>query len=446
MPTRSSSGYVSLLKKNRPFRFLWYGQVISELGDWINSIAIYALILKLGGSGMAVALAMMAKLLPIFLVSPLAGVLIDRMNRKTLMIFSDVLRFFIVLCFLLIDDKDALWMVYLLTVFEVAMSACFEPARRALLPSIVPKEHLVAANALSGATWSVMLAFGAVLGGVIVSLLGIRAAFALDATTFLISAWFISRIETPQKAWDTLPTAPVQGRWEDLLEGFRYLLREPVVLVLATLKSGLAVSGGVMTLIPLYAHQMLSQSTATSMGIGLMYSARGVGAAIGPFIFGKLFGDTSRTLQISIAAAYFLEALFLLIFAQAQFLWTATLSLGLSTLFGSIVWVFSSALLHMEAEDRFLGRVFGIEMALLTLVMGVSNGVVGLAIDHWGLSPSEVASRMGLMLILPGVAWSGFTLFVHNRLKQGKCVGSINTIDPSGFNPLPLSSAQDRVS
>ncbi len=418
--------------------------MVSELGSWLNSIAIYALILKFSGSGMAMAAAMMAKLLPMFLVSPFAGVVIDRMNRKTVMIFSDVLRCFIVLCFLLVEDRGALWLVYLLTVLEVAMASFFEPARSAIIPSIIPKKNLVAANALCGATWSVMLAFGAALGGVVVSLLGIRAAFVLDAMTFLLSAWFISRIQAPKASPAAWSGIPGQGRWKDLIEGTRYLMREPVILVLSLLKSGLAVTGGVMTLIPLYAHQMLANPSAVSMGIGIMYSARGVGAAFGPILVRRFFGDTSYVLQASIAAGFFLGAGSYLLFARSHSLWTASLSIGLATLFGSIVWVFSSALLHLEAEDRFLGRVFGTEMALLTLVMGISNGGVGLAIDRLGMSPHSVSLWLAGLISVSGVLWCGFILFVRNRLKQGKSVGSVCPLDPSGFNPLPVASGQEK--
>ena len=100
MKNKGSIGYFELLQKNKPFRNLWFGQVVSELGDWLNSIAIYALILRLSDSGMAMAGAMMAKLLPIVLVSPIAGVVVDRVSRKVVMIVSDLLRFIVVLGFL----------------------------------------------------------------------------------------------------------------------------------------------------------------------------------------------------------------------------------------------------------------------------------------------------------------------------------------------------------
>ncbi|MFP6637265.1 MAG: MFS transporter, partial [Nitrospinaceae bacterium] len=200
MQAQKPIGYIRLLKQNPSFRNLWYGQVVSELGDWLNSIAIYVLILKLSDSGMAMAGAMMAKLLPIVLVSPIAGVVVDRVSRKSVMVVSDLLRFVVVLGFLLVEDQDTLWLVYALVIIEISLSGFFEPARSAIIPSLVPKQDLVTANALSGSTWSVMLAFGAALGGGIVYLFGIKIAFIIDASTFLLSAWFISKIPHQEKS------------------------------------------------------------------------------------------------------------------------------------------------------------------------------------------------------------------------------------------------------
>ena len=163
-------GYLQFLKKNPAFRNLWYGQIVSELGDWLNSIAIFALVLKLDGSGMTLAAVMTAKLLPVFFVSPFAGILIDRMDRKTIMFVSDILRFLVILCFLFINDKSQMWLLYALIVIEISLAGFFEPARSAIIPSLTAKEDLVTANTLSGSTWSVMLALGAAIGGVIVSL------------------------------------------------------------------------------------------------------------------------------------------------------------------------------------------------------------------------------------------------------------------------------------
>ncbi len=440
MDSRHSTGYVRLLKTNRPFRHLWYGQVVSELGDWLNSIAIYTLVLQLSGTGTAMASAMMAKLLPIFFVSPLAGVLIDRMDRKVIMIASDILRFVVVLGFLLVNDADDLWLLYTLAVVEIALAGFFEPARSAIIPALTPREDLVTANALSGSTWSVMLAVGAALGGVLVSWFGIKTAFVIDAFTFLLSAWFIARIQRPEEALKKEKTerSPSSG-FNTLIEGMRYLISQPMIFVLALMKSGLAVAGGVMTLIPLYANKMFTSASAISMAIGAMYSARGLGAALGPILVKKFFGDSTRVLQISILMGFFLGSLSYFLFAQSHSLWSASLSIALATFFGSIIWVFSSALIHLEADNRFLGRVFSTEMALLTLVMGLSNWSAGFAVDTLELTAHQTSMWMAGLFVIPGVLWGGFLLFVNSRFKQGECVGSVCPVEPSDSKIPPTS-------
>ena len=435
MQTRNTVGYFRLLQQNPSFRNLWYGQVVSELGDWLNSIAIYALILKLSDSGMAMAGAMMAKLLPIVLVSPIAGVVVDRVSRKTVMIVSDLLRCVVVLGFLLVEDRDALWLVYALVIVEISLSGFFEPARNAIIPSLVPKKDLVIANALSGSTWSVMLAFGAALGGVIVYLFGIKVAFILDASTFILSAWFLSKIPSQKKS--TKKDSSKHTGYQELLDAMRFLMAEPMVLVLSLLKAGLAVAGGIMTLIPLMASQVLSVSL--SLGIGILYSARGLGAALGPILVKRIFGETASVLQWAIAGAFFLKAFSYLFIAASHNLWTLSLGVALATLFGSIIWVFSSALIHISAPDNYLGRIFSFELALLTLVMGCSNWGVGYAVDGWGMNINQIALWMAGLVAIPGILWSGFLIFLQNRLKQGECVGSISPVDPSGFNPSPIA-------
>ena len=413
----SSIGYFPLLKQNPSFRNLWYGQVISELGNWVNSIALYALILQLTGSGMAMAAAMMAKLLPMVIISPFAGVVIDRIDRKTVLIVSDILRCFTVLCFLIVESREDLWLVYALTLFEVALTGFFEPARSAILPSIVKKNHLVTANAISGATWSIMLTLGAALGGFVVSLFGVKVAFILDALTYLLSAWFIIKISYPNTKSEEPVKKNNSSGIKGLLEGGRYLISHPIVLALALLKSGMAIKGGIMTLIPLFANRLWSDPAAVSVAVGIMFSSRGIGSAIGPILIRKWLGESPKILQGSILAAFFLGSLALLAFSFSKNLWLTSLCIGLSGMFGSIVWVFSTALIHLEADRQFLGRIFGIEMALLTLIMGISNGVVGVAIDGLQMTIQSVILWMSGLYMIPGILWIIF-LASGTKLKK----------------------------
>ena len=436
MQNKNVIGYFQLLRENQLFRNLWFGQVVSELGDWLNSIAIYALILKLSNSGMAMAGAMMAKLLPIVLISPIAGIVADRIDRKVVMISSDLLRCVVVLGFLFVEDQSTLWFIYTLVIIEISLSGFFEPARSAIIPSLVSKEHLVTANALSGATWSVMLAFGAALGGVIVSLFGIRIAFIIDACTFLISAWFIAKI--PSKIKQAKKPNKKNG-FQELTDAMHLLIKKPMILILSLLKSGLAVTGGIMTLIPLMVSQVVSKPAMLSLGIGILYSSRGFGAAVGPLLVKRLFGETTTVLNWSIAVAFFLKAFSYSFIGNSTNLFTLSLSVAAATLFGSIIWVFSSALIHLSTPDKYLGRVFSFELAVMTLVMGISNWGVGYAIDELGLTSNQVAFAMAVLITISGLLWTGFLILNPKKFQKENKTDSIYPIDPSGFNPLPIT-------
>ena len=191
-------GYIKLLQENRSFRFIWLGQVVSLLGDWFNSVALLVLVHRLTGSGLMVGGVFIARMLPAFFLGPVAGVVADRLDRKRVMIASDVLRAGVVLLFLLVRDGGDIWLLYGILFLSMSISSFFDPARSAAVPGIVSRKQLLIANALGGATWSVMLAFGSALGGVVVASAGFRMVFLLDSATFLLSAWFISQARVPR--------------------------------------------------------------------------------------------------------------------------------------------------------------------------------------------------------------------------------------------------------
>ena len=143
-------GYVELLRGNRGFRLLWLGQVVSQMGDWFDTIAVYTIALRLTGSSRAVALIMVARFLPSVVMGPLSGVVADRFSRRSIMITADLFRAIVVLGFLLVRRPDQMWLVYVLTVFQLAFSAFFEPAKTAAIPSIAFRARLAAGPSSSG--------------------------------------------------------------------------------------------------------------------------------------------------------------------------------------------------------------------------------------------------------------------------------------------------------
>ncbi|MBK8433353.1 MAG: MFS transporter [Chloroflexi bacterium] len=171
------------MRHNANYRYLWYGYVVSQLGDWFNLIASAALITRVTSAGTALSYLFLARFLPQFVFSPFAGMLSDQYDRRKVMIVSDILRAITVLGFLLVREPSQIWLFYLLTILQFVLSALFVPARSAVLANIVSRKELVAANALDSVTWSTMLAVGAMLGGVATAVFGIETAFILDALT-----------------------------------------------------------------------------------------------------------------------------------------------------------------------------------------------------------------------------------------------------------------------
>src|SRR4051794_17889508 len=169
--------YLRLISTNRNFRRLWCAQVVSEMGDWFYSVAIFSFLLEVVGTAESIAFAFLCQVLPQTLVSPAAGVINDRLSRRKVMLFADWMRVAIVGCMMLVQTRDMVWLLYVLLVCETVMWALFEPARNAVVPNIVAEGDLPAANALGSTTWSVNFMLGAALGGLVASQFGARAVF-----------------------------------------------------------------------------------------------------------------------------------------------------------------------------------------------------------------------------------------------------------------------------
>jgi predicted MFS family arabinose efflux permease len=408
-PPGRAVGYLALLRSNNDFRNLFIGQLVSQTGDWFNSVALFTLLLSLTGSGEAVGYVIIIKLLPSFFVGPLAGVVADRFNRKTIMIVSDIVRGLMVLGFLFVRHPEQVWIVYVIAGLEIAVSTFFEPAKSAAVPNIVSREELVAANALSAASWSVTLALGAALGGVVTDAFGRDTAFIIDSVSFFVSAAYIwavrgrlSEAKTEQSKRLSLSDATGVS---DLIEGARYLRANLRVMALLLVKSGWGMGGGVLLLLTVYGKQIFPIGRDGAASIGLLYAARGLGALIGPIIAGRITSGEPRTMRKAITIAFFVSAGFYLLFAHSPAFSIALICVLGAHSGGSIQWVFSTTLLQMSVPDRFLGRVFALEMALLTLTMSVSTFVTGWGVDYPGLGARRMATILGVAFMLPGFSW-----------------------------------------
>lgn len=400
-------GYLELLRGNRAFRNLWLGQVVSQMGDWFDTIALYTIILNLTGSGRNVGLLMVARFVPSFVFGPISGVLADRFSRRTIMILSDLLRAVVVLGFLFVRRADQLWIIYVLTVLQLIFSTFFEPARTAALPSIVSDRELLPANAISSVTWSAMLTIGAAIGGVVTGLYGTNTAFILDSLSYVLSAIFIASIRFPKRPVrekTKLSVGKALGITQTI-EGARYVKRRPRVLALLLVKPAWGLGGGILTLLAVFGEKIFPVGGKAATGIGVLFAARGIGTAVGPIVARRISGESRHRMQVSIGISFLIGGVFYVAFGSAGNFLFALLFLGLAHTGGSILWVFSTVLLQRGVEDGFRGRVFAAELALLTLTMAASNYLTGEMLDRFGWRPRVVTIGIGIFFLLPGVLW-----------------------------------------
>jgi MFS family permease len=407
--------YLSLLRNNRNFRLLYIGQTISQLGDWFNTVAVYALLLDLTGSATAVAWMLIVQMLPIALVGPLAGVVVDRVNRRRIMMAADLVRGCLILGLLLVRRADQVWIAYVVTGLAVAAQAFFEPARTATIPNVTAPAELLPANALSSATWSAMLAIGASIGGLVTAAFGRNVAFTVNAASFFVSCLFIAATR-----YDSTPPVrpPVQGLAaltgaSDLAEGIRYIRGSSHVAALMFVKAGWGLAGGILLLLTIFGQRVFPIGGSAAAGIGVLYGARGIGAALGPILLRYILGQKPAALRRAIGPAYFVIGVFYAALSGAPGLLTAAVCVLLAHFGGSILWVFSTVLLQMEVPDAFRGRVFAAELALVTLTSSASSFLTGRALDA-GTSPRSVSLWLGALFFVPGVLW----LLILSRWKE----------------------------
>lgn len=407
--------YVLLLRRNADYRNLWFSALISNLGDWFNLLAAAALISRLDGTGKAFSFLLLARFLPLFLFTPVSGVLADRFDRRYLMIVSDVLRAVTVLGFLLVQSESTIWLFYVLTIVQFALSALFTPARTSVLASVVAPKDLVAANSLDGLTWSTMLFVGALLGGLVAAALGAAAAFVLDALTFLLSAWFVWRISRVGGGHRNDNETPQSGRIR-FVDGLRYLWSVPFILLIALVKAGGSLVWGAINVleIPL-AEQGFPLDGDGTLTLAIIYAFAGLGTGFGPLLVRRWLGDAHRRVLWGISLGFVLMVAGITGLGAAATLSLVFLSTLIRTVGAGVIWVFSGALLQQMVPNGVRGRVFAFEFAALTLTQSVSTLWAGVAQDDLGWGVQETISAMGLAAAAMALLWFLFHMSVLLR-------------------------------
>ncbi|HEX8255810.1 MAG TPA: MFS transporter [Thermoanaerobaculia bacterium] len=392
--------YLRLLRENRDFRLLYFATLISLGGDWFLTVALLDLVLQLTGSATLVSLMLLFQTLPVFLFTPHAGHLIDRVDRRKLMIGVDLLRIVACLLPLLARTPEMLPFAYA-GVFLIAVgSAYFEPASQAALPNIVRSEDLAAANVLMGSTWGTMLTAGAAIGGAVTTLFGRDTSFVVDAISFAVSALLLRSMRVPFSESRDATAHVVPPFFESLRETFRFARAHPRILGLLTVKSGYGLGAGVVAMLGVFGREVF---LAGAWGIGLLFAARGLGALFGPFLLrAAIRTDDARYRAIAFCVLAFGVG-------YAALAISTTLPAGFAAILfahlgGGAAWQISTYGLQRETPDHIRGRIFSVDYGLVTLTMAISGLIAGIAADRFGATTGTLA--VASVCLVFGVVWA----------------------------------------
>ena len=402
--------YLQLLRSNRSFRRLWFGQVISELGTWFNFIAGLGVVrLVSNGDPEVTTIILLARLVPFTLFAPWAGAFVDRWSRRTTMIISDIARVGVALGFLLVHRPEDVWIAYVCTALLSLFAAFFEAAKNAAVPNITGDRDLLAGNALMFSSRFLLMSFGAALGGWTAATVGYRAAFLVNAGSFLVSAfsvWLIPEHETKQTVVEPGLESSKASYWSDIREGWSYIVRHAPVAAILGINILWASGGGASNLvvdrlggIVFVGEWGISADTA----VASFFFAAGVGLFIGMMVarrIGYYFQVHDKT-PAFIGWSLLIQGLIFALIGVMPNLLLACLLLFLSRILLGAEFAVQETLLMRLVPDKLRGRIGTTDRATELLIWSFSTAVAGWSLR--AITPRTLTIICGVLSATSGV-------------------------------------------
>jgi MFS family permease len=422
--------YTQLLQRNRSFRRLWCGQVISELGNWFNFIAALGLVRVVSHAAPEVTtIILLSRLAPFTLFAPLAGAFVDRWSRRTVMIVTDLLRVVVALGFLLVHRPEDLWLAYVCTAALSFFGTFFEAAKNAAVPNITGERDLLAGNALMFSSRFLLMSVGAALGGWTAAHVGYQAAFIINALSFVASAysvWLVPEEDTRSKSSKTVveqPRSLYRGYWSDMREGWSYIVTHAPVAAILGINLLWATGGGAMNLIADRLGALVfagENGVSADSAVAAIYFAGGLGLFIGMMIarrVGAFFELRKRTVAF-IGWSLFIQGVFYAFAGVMPTLVGACVMVGISRVLLGAEFAVQETLLMRLVPDNLRGRVSTSDRAGEMMIWAFSTAVAGWS-SHT-ITPRTLTVISGLLSGTAGFLW--LVLFVTKRVRLPKKV------------------------
>jgi MFS family permease len=414
-----TKGYFEFFLSNPKFRRLWAASVISLLGEWFNTIALFFLILEYSGSEFLLGILFSVRMALFAISQPFNGLLADRFSRKSLMLWANLLQVGLALSFLLVDGPEDMWWLVAVSGLMMLLHGVYVTAERAALPNIVDDEDLITANAIDSASWSSALCIGAMLGGIVVSIWGTDMAFIIDSYTFLLSSLLLIPLNFTQNIDPKMKGPLFRTAFSNIKTGWSRIYSDKKLLRIVFAKSSWNLAGAGLAGVFLVLAGSELTGYGAAFGFGLFFFARGLGTGIGPLLARALFKDKSRWPSL-IGILVTISGFFYLLVGISLDIYlplTVLLIICAHSASGGN-WVLSTVLTQMWVEDEVRGRVFSMDMLILGSSAALSTTVAGYLVEYQGLTLRNGFISFSLLMIVCGIIFTLWRPDIDSSVKQ----------------------------
>lgn len=426
--------YSQLIRGNRNFRNLLWGQFISELGNWFNFIAALGLVRVVSeASPTAAGIMFVCRIIPFAVFSPFAGTFVDRFSRRQIMIWSDILRVFVAFAFLLVTSAEDLWIAYVSMALLSVLGAFFEGAKNASAPNLTGKDGLLAGTALLFSTRFLLMAVGSALGGLAAAYFGYQVAFIINAASFAISAvsvWLIPEKATRaqikrDEVTETIVAAPITAAggfkqtkaiqkldrpsfFTELREGFQYTVKNHFALTILLMNIIWATGGGAINVIfermgGVYFAGL--EGWQPDMAVALLWAAGGFGLTCGMLIAHRTESilDRRKSHSSFIVWTLIVHGVLFSIGGYMPSLWLFMVFVFVSRALVGVEYAVQETLFQRSLPDYIRGRITTLDRGAEMLIFGLSSYFSSALMLY--MSPQVLTVISGLLSAGAGVVW-----------------------------------------
>jgi MFS family permease len=399
--------------RRRNYSLLWFAGLISIIGDWSLNAALPYYVYQNTGSVLATGLMVIARTLPGALIGNIAGVLVDRWDRKWTMVVVNAIATFLVFSLLLVNTSQSIWFVYFVAFIESSIKQFFYPAEKALLPVLVPNEYFVTANSLNSLNSNLAMFIGPSVGGMLMGFLGLKSVVIFDSITYLIAAIWISLISYTSekilgKHLHTSPMNSLVSMWNDWKDGLRLSIQiRPISTVLVAAAIALLGDGMIQALLFLFVNML----KGGAMEYGWILTMRGLGGLLGGLLFAR-FASIKNSHHIfpwTLAGM----GLLAMIMCNIPFLALSLISICLIGILAIGANVTSTTMIQNSAPNQYLGRIFGILGVLSSIVTLLGQGSSSILAGRFGVVP--FLNLAGILYFLSGIIAYGMLRKYSNQ-------------------------------